>query len=252
MEDYIYGKNPVIEALQAEHQINKLVVLEASRDKNLQKIVEMAKQKKIMIQFAERKMMDKICDGENHQGVIAYVSPYKYVEVDEIIAVAKEKGEAPFLIICDEITDPHNLGSIIRTANAVGAHGVIIPKRRSAAVNQTVVKTSCGAVEYVPVARVTNITQTIKALKEQGIWIIGTDMGAPVYYEANLTGNIAIVIGNEGDGIGRLVKENCDMMISLPMLGQVDSLNAAVAGSIVMYEVVRQRNVAIGKAKAGK
>lgn len=243
MEDFIYGKNPVLEAIQAGHEINKLIFLEASRDKNLQKIIEVAKEKKIMIQFSERKIMDKICEGENHQGVIAYVSPYQYYELDDILEIAKKKEEPPFLIICDEITDPHNLGSIIRTANAVGAHGVIIPKRRSAAVNQTVVKTSCGAVEYVPVARVTNITQTIKTLKEQGIWVIGTDMGAPVYYEANLKGSIAIVIGNEGDGIGRLVKENCDMMVSLPMYGQVDSLNAAVAGSIVMYEVVRQRHL---------
>ena len=243
MEDFIYGKNPVLEAIQAGHEINKLIFLEASRDKNLQKIIEVAKEKKIMIQFSERKIMDKICEGENHQGVIAYVSTYQYYELDDILEIAKKKEEPPFLIICDEITDPHNLGSIIRTANAVGAHGVIIPKRRSAAVNQTVVKTSCGAVEYVPVARVTNITQTIKTLKEQGIWVIGTDMGAPVYYEANLKGSIAIVIGNEGDGIGRLVKENCDMMVSLPMYGQVDSLNAAVAGSIVMYEVVRQRHL---------
>lgn len=243
MEDIIYGKNPIIEALEAGHEINKMLLLEGSRDRNLQKIIEMARSKKILLQFVERKMMDKIAEGENHQGVIAYISPYEYYEVDALLQIARDKGEPPFLIICDEITDPHNLGSIIRTANAVGAHGVIIPKRRSAAINQTVVKTSCGAVEYVPVARVTNITQTIKSLQKEGVWIVGTDMGAPVYHEANLTGSIAIVVGNEGDGISRLVKESCDFMISLPMMGAVSSLNASVACGIVMYEVVRQRNI---------
>ncbi|GAB6106937.1 23S rRNA (guanosine(2251)-2'-O)-methyltransferase RlmB [Fusibacter bizertensis] len=242
VEDIIYGRNPILEAMNAGHEINKLLVLEGSKDKNLQKVINVARQNKILIQFAERKLMDKISEGENHQGVIAYVSPYHYYELEELLQFAKDKNEDPMLIICDEITDPHNLGSIIRTANAVGAHGVIIPKRRSAAINQTVVKTSCGAVEYVPIARVTNITQTIKQLQTLGVWIAGTDMDAPLYYDANLTGSIAIVIGNEGDGIGRLVKESCDMMISLPMRGEVSSLNAAVAGSIVMYEVVRQRN----------
>jgi len=243
MEDIIYGKNPIIEALEAGHEINKMLLLEGSRDRNLQKIIEAARSKKILLQFVERKMLDKIAEGENHQGVIAYISPYEYYEVDALIQIARDKGEPPFLIICDEITDPHNLGSIIRTANAVGAHGVIIPKRRSAAINQTVVKTSCGAVEYVPVARVTNITQTIKALQKEGVWIVGTDMGAPVYHEANLTGSIGIVVGNEGDGISRLVKESCDFMISLPMMGAVSSLNASVACGVVMYEVVRQRNI---------
>ncbi len=243
MEDIIYGKNPIIEALEAGHEINKMVILEGSRDRNLQKIIETARSKKILIQFVDRKMMDKISEGENHQGVIAYISPYEYYEVDALLKIARDKGEPPFLIICDEITDPHNLGSIIRTANAVGAHGVIIPKRRSAAINQTVVKTSCGAVEYVPVARVTNITQTIKTLQKEGVWIVGTDMGAPVYSEANLTGSIGIVVGNEGDGISRLVKETCDFMISLPMMGAVSSLNASVACGVVMYEVVRQRNL---------
>lgn len=243
MEDVIYGRNPILEAINAGHEINKLLVLEGSKDKNLQKVINAARDKKILIQFVERKLMDKISEGENHQGVIAYVSPYHYYELEELIQLAKEKNEEPLLIICDEITDPHNLGSIIRTANAVGAHGVIIPKRRSAAINQTVVKTSCGAVEYVPVARVTNITQTIKQLQNLGVWVVGTDMDAPLYYEANLTGNIAIVIGNEGEGISRLVKESCDLMVSLPMMGQVSSLNAAVAGSIVMYEAIKQRQI---------
>lgn len=242
MEDIIYGRNPVLEALQANQEINKLLVLETSKDKTLQKVVDAAKARKVLIQYVARKKLDQLADGENHQGVIAFVAPYHYSEVETILENAYSKGEEPFLIICDEITDPHNLGSIIRTANAVGAHGVIIPKRRSASVNATVVKTSCGAAAYVPVARVTNLVQAMATLKEKGIWIAGTDMGAPNYTTANLKGPIAIVIGNEGDGIGRLVKENCDFMISLPMFGEVSSLNAAVAGAVVMYEIVRQRH----------
>ena len=215
MEDIIYGRNPVIEALDSGHEINKMLILEGSRDKSLQKVIDKAKEKKILIQYTDRKQLDKTADGENHQGVIAYVSPYHYVTVDELLDIAKLKNEAPLLIICDEITDPHNLGSLIRTANAVGAHGIIIPKRRSAAINQTVVKTSCGAVEYVSVARVTNITQTIKHLKTQGVWVVGTDMQGELYTGANLKGSLAIVIGNEGDGISRLVKESCDFMVTL-------------------------------------
>lgn len=241
MEDIIYGRNPVLEAIAANQTINKLLVLESSKDKALQRVVDAAKDKRILVQFVARKKLDQIAEGENHQGVIAYVAPYDYVDVETILKSAQAKGQDPFLIICDEITDPHNLGSIIRTANAVGAHGVIITKRRSAAMNATVVKTSCGAAAYVPVARVTNLVQTMKGLKENGIWIAGTDMGAPNYTTANLKGPIAIVIGNEGEGIGRLVKENCDLMVSLPMFGEVSSLNAAVAGAVVMYEVVRQR-----------
>lgn len=243
MEDIIYGRNPVIEALDSGHEINKMLILEGSRDKSLQKVIDKAKEKKILIQYTDRKQLDKTADGENHQGVIAYVSPYHYVTVDELLDIAKLKNEAPLLIICDEITDPHNLGSLIRTANAVGAHGIIIPKRRSAAINQTVVKTSCGAVEYVSVARVTNITQTIKHLKTQGVWVVGTDMQGELYTGANLKGSLAIVIGNEGDGISRLVKESCDFMVTLPMKGEVSSLNASVAGGIILYEVLRQRSL---------
>ncbi len=243
MEDIIYGRNPVIEALESGHEINKMLILEASRDKTLQKVIDKAKEKKILIQYVERKQLDKVAEGENHQGVIAYVSPYHYVTVDELLDLAKSKNEEPLLIICDEITDPHNLGSLIRTANAVGAHGIIIPKRRSAAINQTVVKTSCGAVEYVSVARVTNITQTIKHLKTQGVWVVGTDMQGEIYTGANLKGSLAIVIGNEGDGISRLVKESCDFMVSLPMRGEVSSLNASVAGGVILYEVLRQRSL---------
>ncbi len=243
MEDLIYGKNPVVEALEAGHAINKLLILDGSKDKAMSKIVDKAKQAKVVVQFVNRKKLDQLTDGQNHQGVVAFIAPYAYSELEEIFGVAEQRGEAPFIIICDEVTDPHNLGSVIRTANAVGAHGVVIPKRRSAAVNATVVKTSCGAVEYVKVARVTNIVAAIKDMKAKGVWVAGTDMGAPNYTEQNLKGPIAIVIGNEGSGIGRLVKETCDFMVSLPMLGEVSSLNAAVAGAVVMYEVVRQRRL---------
>lgn len=241
MEDIIYGRNPIIEAIESGHSINKILILESSRDKSIQRIVELAKAHKLIIQFVNRKKMDQLCEGENHQGVVAYVAPYEYVEVDEILRRAELAQEPPLIIVCDEITDPHNLGSLIRTANAAGAHGVIIPKRRSAAVSPTVVKTSCGAVEYVAVARVTNITQTLKELKDKGVWIVGTEMGAPKYTSADLKGSLAIVVGNEGKGISRLVKETCDFMVSIPMHGEVSSLNAAVAGAIVIYEVVRQR-----------
>ncbi len=244
MEDIIYGRNPILEAMEAGREINKLLVLEGTKDRTVQKIIDAAKSKKLLIQFVDRRNLDKLCEGENHQGVVAYVAPYKYFEVDEILEIARGRNETPLLIICDEITDPHNLGSIIRTANAVGAHGVIIPKRRSATVNQTVVKTSSGAAEYVPVAKVTNIAQTIDRLKEAGIWIVGTDMGEQTYYDADLKGPLAVVVGNEGKGISRLVKEKCDFLVSLPMMGKVDSLNASVACSIVLYEVIRQRNQA--------
>ncbi len=244
MEDIIYGKNPVIEAIGSGHSINKLLIQEGLKDKSAQKVLELAKSHKIIVQSVNKKKLDQLTQNENHQGFLAYVAPYQYVEVEALLKKAADKNEAPFLIICDEITDPHNLGSIIRTANAVGAHGVIVPKRRSASVTPTVVKTSCGAVEYVPVARVTNIVQTIQMLKANNVWIAGTDMDAPLYSESNLRGPIAIVIGNEGDGIGRLVKENCDFLVSLPMFGEVSSLNAAVAGAVVMYEIVRQRGQA--------
>lgn len=242
MDDYIYGKNPVLEALEAGHETNKLLVLDQSRDKTIQKIIDLAKSRNILIQFSDRKQLDRLSNGENHQGVIAFISPYEYCTVEDILMEAHRKGDAPFIVVCDEITDPHNLGSIIRSANAAGVHGVIVPKRRSAAVTSTVVKTSCGAIEHVKVARVTNITQTLNMLKKEGVWICGTAMGAPVYHQTNLKGPIAIIVGNEGSGMGRLVRETCDFMVSLPMLGQVESLNAAVASAIVMYEVVRQRN----------
>lgn len=243
MEDIIFGRNPVKELLQTDQSINKLLVLETSKDKSVQKIIEEAKSKRLVIQFVDRKKLDQLTEGQNHQGVLAYVAPFAYAEISEMFALAEEKGEDPFFIICDEITDPHNLGSLIRTADAVGAHGVIIPKRRGASVNATVVKTSCGAAAYVKVARVTNLSQTIQSLKDQGVWICGTSMEAPVYHQVDLKGSIAVIIGNEGRGMSPALKKHSDLMVSMPMKGQVDSLNASVAGAIVMYEILRQRTL---------
>jgi len=240
-EDIIIGRNPIKEALEAGREMNKLLILQDSKDRNIQKIIDMAKDKKYPIQYVDRKKLDKVADGAVHQGAIAYVAAYEYVEKESLLEAAKAKGEPPLIIICDEINDPHNLGSILRTANAVGAHGVIIPKRRSVALNQTVAKTSCGAIEYVPVCRVSNIAQTIDWLKEQGVWIAGTDMEGEVYYKANLTGSLAVVIGNEGAGISRLVKEKCDFVVNIPMMGEVASLNASVATGVILYEVLKQR-----------
>ncbi len=243
MEDMIFGRNPVLEALEAGRDINKLLIIEGSRDKTIQKIIDRAKQQKTVIQFVDRKTLDRASEGETNQGVVAYVAAYQYFEIEDIMQVASDRGETPFIIICDEINDPHNLGSIIRTADAVGAHGVIIPKRRSASLNQTVAKTSCGAVEYVKVARVTNIATTVDSLKELGLWIVGTDMSNQTYHEADLTGSIGLVVGNEGKGMSRLVREKCDFVVSIPMNGHVDSLNASVASGIVMYEILRQRQM---------
>ncbi|MCT4566567.1 MAG: 23S rRNA (guanosine(2251)-2'-O)-methyltransferase RlmB [Maledivibacter sp.] len=238
----IQGRNPVIEALRAEREIDKIIVSKGNLEGSIKKIVGIAKEKKIPIQYVDKNKLNQISDGGVHQGVIAYVAAYKYYEIEEIIEAAKEKNEDIFLIILDEITDPHNLGSVIRTANACGAHGVIIPKRRSVGLTATVAKTSAGAIEYVPVSKVTNLSRTIDYLKEKGIWIIGADMdGESLHYDSDLKGNIALVIGNEGKGISRLVKEKCDFLVKLPMKGQVSSLNASVAASILMYEVLRQR-----------
>ncbi|MCT4594802.1 MAG: 23S rRNA (guanosine(2251)-2'-O)-methyltransferase RlmB [Anaeromicrobium sp.] len=239
--DKIQGRNPVIEALKSNREIDKIVVAKGSESGSMKKIMGMAKEKGIPISFAERKKLDQICESHNHQGVIAYVAAHTYVDVDTILDKAKELGEEPFVIILDEITDPHNLGSIIRTADAVGAHGVIIPKRRSVGLTSTVAKTSAGAIEYVPVSKVSNISSTIDYLKDKGLWIAGAHMKGEVSYKQNLKGSIGLVIGSEGKGISRLVKEKCDFLVKLPMKGQVSSLNASVAASVLMYEVVRQR-----------
>lgn len=239
----IEGRNPVIEAIKNDREIDKIMIANGAKEGSIKKITAMAKEKNIIIQYVDRNKLDEISTSHSHQGVIANVSEYKYFELDELLESVKNKGEDPFFIILDEITDPHNLGSIIRTADAVGAHGVIIPKRRSVHITPTVAKASAGAVEYVPVCKVTNIVNTIKTLKEHGLWIAAADMDGQTFYEQNLTGPIGLVIGSEGFGISRLVKKNCDYIVKMPMVGNVTSLNASVAGSILLYEIFKQRMV---------
>lgn len=204
-------------------------------------VVKRAKENGIVIQEVDKQKLDEICRGENHQGVIAYVSAYDYVSVEDILNKARSKDEAPFVIICDKITDPHNLGAVIRTANCVGAHGVIIPKRNSVGLNSIVAKTSAGALEYTSVAKVTNLVQTIDSLKKEGLWICAADMDGDIMYNTDLKGALGIVIGSEGGGISRLVKESCDFTAAVPMKGEINSLNASVAASVIMYEALRQR-----------
>ena len=241
--DKIEGRNPVLEALKAEREIDKILIAKGAEQGSVQKIIGVAKDRGILIQYVERQKLDQLSETHAHQGIIAFVAAYRYVEVEEILDKAAQKQEAPFVVILDEITDPHNLGSILRTANAAGVHGVIIPKRRAVGLTAVVAKTSAGAIEYVPVAKVSNIAQTIEYLKEKGLWVVGADMdGQSTYYEQDLTGNMALVIGSEGQGIGRLIKEKCDFIVRIPMKGQLSSLNASVASSLMMYEIMRQRD----------
>lgn len=237
----IEGRNPVIEAIKGGRQIEKLMISNSSKEGSIKKIIAMAKEKKIVIQYVDRHKLDEISTSHSHQGVIATISDYVYRDIEEVVREVKERGESPFIIILDEITDPHNLGSIIRTADAVGAHAVVIPKRRSVDITPVVAKASAGAVEYVPVCKVTNIVNTIKMLKEKGLWIAAADMDGEVFYKQDLTGSLGVVVGSEGFGISRLVKQNCDFVVSMPMIGNVTSLNASVAGGILLYEVFRQR-----------
>lgn len=239
--DLIMGRNPVAEALKSGREINKLIIAKDAEG-SIRKIIGDAKERKIPIHYVDRISIDRIADGGMHQGVAAYVSPYAYCELEDIIERAAQKGEDLFLIILDGIEDPHNFGAIIRTANAAGAHGIVIPKRRSASITGTVVKASAGAVEYTPVARVSNIVQTIEKIKGMGIWVGAVDIAGDVYYKSNLKGKLALVIGGEGEGISRLVGESCDFKVSIPMKGEITSLNASNAAAVVMYEVYRQRN----------
>lgn len=241
MEDKIIGRNPVLEAIKAGRSIDKILIKKGKYEGSIIPVVKKAKEAGIIIQETERSKLDVVAEGGNHQGVIAYVSAYEYVTAEDILNKAREKGEAPFVIICDKITDPHNLGAIIRTANCVGAHGVIIPKRGSAGLNSAAVKTSAGAVEYTGVAKVTNISDTIEKLKKEGLWIAAADMDGQPMYEVDLKGALGIVIGSEGEGVSRLVKEKCDFIVSIPMRGEINSLNASVAAGVVMYEALRQR-----------
>ena len=241
VENRVEGKNPVLEVLRSDHTVEKLLVARGMTEGSIREIIGKARDKGIIIQEVERQRLDEISAFGAHQGVIAYVTPYAYVAVDDMIKGAKAKGEDPLLIILDEITDPHNLGAIIRTAESCGAHGVIIPKRRAVGLTPAVVKASAGAVEYLPVAKVTNLASLLEDLKQKGIWIAGADRSGESYTKGNLSGPLALVIGSEGSGIGRLIKERCDFLIKIPMKGQIDSLNASVAAGILMYEVVRQR-----------
>ncbi len=243
MSDKIIGRNPVQEAIKAGREIDKILVKKGQIEGSLLPIIKKAKDAKIPVVETERQKLDKIAEGENHQGIIAYVAQHEYTDVKTMLEMAREKGHAPFIIILDKITDPHNLGSIIRTANCAGADGVIIPKRGGVGLSETVYKTSAGAVEYLPVAKVTNISQTIEELKKEGLWVAGADFGGESMYKTDLKGAIALVIGSEGEGISRLVKEKCDFLVEIPMSGDVNSLNASVAAAVLMYEVVRQRQV---------
>lgn len=237
----IEGRNAVLEAFRAGKPIDKLFILDGCQDGPIKSILREAKKGDVILQFVTKERLNQMSSTGNHQGVIAYGAAYEYAEVDEILEKAKEKGEDPFIFLLDGIEDPHNLGAIIRTANLVGAHGVIIPKRRAVGLTATVAKASAGAINYTPVAKVTNLVATMESLKKDGLWFACADMGGDVMYRTNLKGPIGLVIGNEGDGVSRLVKEKCDMIASIPMQGDIDSLNASVAAGVLAYEVLRQR-----------
>jgi 23S rRNA (guanosine2251-2'-O)-methyltransferase len=240
-QDYIIGKNPVIEALKSDRDVNKVLIAEGSQKGQMQQVIGLARERNVMVQFVPKKKIDGMVEG-NHQGVIAQVAAYQYAELDDLFALAEKRNEAPFFILLDEIEDPHNLGSIMRTADAVGAHGIIIPKRRAVGLTATVAKASTGAIEYIPVVRVTNMARTIDDLKERGVWIAGTDAkGKEDFRTFDGTMPLGLVIGSEGKGMGRLIRDKCDFLIRLPMKGKVTSLNASVAASLLMYEVFRKR-----------
>ena len=237
----IKGRNAVLEAVRAGKPIDRLFVLDGCQDGPVRTIVREAKKRKIVLSFVDRERLSHLSETGKHQGVVAFAAAYEYSDIDSMLKLAEEKGEDPFLILLDGIEDPHNLGAIIRTANLAGAHGVIIPKRRASGLTATVARTSAGALNYTPVAKVTNLVNTMKALKEKGMWFVCADMDGSLMYEVNLTGPIGLVIGNEGEGVSRLVRENCDFTAAVPMKGEIDSLNASVAAGVLAYEIVRQR-----------
>ena len=240
--DQVEGRNAVLELLESDRDINKIFISDGEKHGSINKIIALAKEKKVIINEVSKTKLNQMSQTENNQGVIAIVPPFNYCEIDDILDLAKNRNEKPFVLILDGIEDPHNLGSIIRTAETAGVHGIIIPKRRAANVNSTVAKVSAGAVEYMKIARVNNISDAINTLKENDIWICGTDMNTDkYYYDEDFTGGIGIVIGSEGYGMSRLVKENCDFLVKIPMKGKITSLNASVSAGIVMYEVVKQR-----------
>lgn len=241
-EDQVEGRNAVIELLESGKDINKLYITSGDKNGSINKIIAMAKERKVIIVEKDKRQMDLMAQSDNYQGVIAVVPPFEYCEVEDILEYANEREESPFILILDGIEDTHNLGAIIRTAETAGVHGIIIPKRRAASVNSTVSKVSCGAVEYMKIARVNNITDSINKLKEAGVWICGTSIDSEKYYfNQDLTGPLGIVIGNEGKGISDLVQKNCDFLVKIPMMGKVESLNASVSTGIIIYEALKQR-----------
>ncbi|HOO25521.1 MAG TPA: 23S rRNA (guanosine(2251)-2'-O)-methyltransferase RlmB [Clostridiales bacterium] len=240
--DLIIGRQAVTEALRAGRTIDSVLIARGERGGSLGKIIADCKEKGIVVKDADKKKLDFLCGHQNHQGIVAFTAVKEYSSLEDIFDLAKSRGEAPFIIICDELEDPHNLGAIIRTAEAAGAHGVLVPKRRSASLSYAVGKASAGAVEYMPVARVTNLAAAIDDLKSKGLWIYGADMGGMVWSEYDYTGACALVIGSEGKGLSRLVREKCDFIVSLPMKGKINSLNASVAAGILMFEVAGQRS----------
>ena len=237
----IEGRNAVIEAFRSGKPVDKLFVLDGCQDGPIRTIVREAKKHDTILKFVTKERLDQLSETKKHQGVIAYAAAYEYSDVEDIFELAEKKGEDPFIILLDNIEDPHNLGAIIRTANLAGAHGVIIPKHRAVGLTATVAKTSAGALNYTPVAKVTNLAKTMEELKDRGLWFVCADMGGESMYRLNLTGPIGLVIGNEGEGVSRLVKEKCDFVASIPMKGDIDSLNASVAAGVLAYEIVRQR-----------
>ena len=240
-ENMIEGRNAVLEAFRSGKPVDKLFVLDGCQDGPVRTIVREAKKHDTLVQFVDKERLTQLSQTGRHQGVIAYTAAYEYAQVEDMLALAKERGEDPFLILLDDIEDPHNLGAIIRTANLAGAHGVIIPKNRAVGLTATVARTSAGALNYTPVARVTNMARTIEDLKKEGLWFVCADMGGTNMYDLDLKGAIGLVIGNEGDGVSRVVREKCDFIASIPMKGDIDSLNASVAAGVLAFEIVRQR-----------
>lgn len=245
-EEILAGRNSVTEALRSGRSINKLLVQDGIKGGSVSEIIGLAKTAGVVLEFCKAERLDKLADGLRHQGFVALAAPIRFHSLEEVLALAKEKDETPFLLLLDELQDPQNVGALIRTADAAGVHGVLLPKRRSCPLNAVVAKISAGAVEYVPVVQIGNIPQKIEELKKLGFWIAGADMNGEDYYKSNLTGPMVVVVGAEGKGLGRLVKEKCDIIVSLPMQGGVSSLNASAAGAVLLYEVVRQRRVQAG------
>ena len=241
MENKIEGRNAVLEALRAGKTIDKLYVLDGCPDGRVRTIIREAKKGDTIINYVKKERLDQLSETGHHQGVIAMAASYEYATVEDILEKAKEKGEAPFIFVLDNIEDPHNLGAMIRTANLAGAHGVIIPKRRAVGLTSTVARTSAGAINYTPVAKVTNLKQTMEQLKKEGMWFVCADMDGTPYYQMDLKGPMGLVIGNEGEGVSRLIKETCDFVASIPMKGDIDSLNASVAAGVLAFEIARQR-----------